>query len=76
MLAYTVHRIFIMVPTLLAISAIIFTIIQLPPGDYLETYMEQLRMDGGTIDMQKIEQLRQRDPSLNRLIHKLTDRFN
>ena len=24
----------------------------------------------------KIEQLRQRDPSLNRLIHKLTDRFN
>ena len=48
-----------MVPTLLAISAIIFTIIQLPPGDYLETYMENLRVDGGVIDMQKIEQLRQ-----------------
>jgi peptide/nickel transport system permease protein len=48
-----------MVPTLLAISAIIFTIIQLPPGDYIETYLEQLREDGGTIDLQKIEQLRQ-----------------
>jgi peptide/nickel transport system permease protein len=59
MLAYTTHRILIMVPTLLAISAIIFTIIQLPPGDYLETYMENLRVDGGVIDMQKIEQLRQ-----------------
>jgi peptide/nickel transport system permease protein len=59
MLAYTIHRILIMVPTLLAISAIIFTIIQLPPGDYIETYIEQLRTDGGTVDMQKIEQLRQ-----------------
>jgi peptide/nickel transport system permease protein len=47
-----------MVPTLLAISAIIFTIIQLPPGDYLETYIEMIKRDGGTVDMQKIEQLR------------------
>ncbi len=35
MLAYTIHRVLIMIPTLLAISLITFVIIQLPPGDYL-----------------------------------------
>ena len=59
MLAYTVHRILIMVPTMLAISAIVFTIIQLPPGDYLETYMAELQSQGRAVDLQKIEALRQ-----------------
>jgi peptide/nickel transport system permease protein len=58
MLAYTIHRILIMVPTLLAISAIVFTIIQLPPGDYLESYIAILESEGQDVDMQKIEQLR------------------
>ncbi|MDX1711207.1 MAG: ABC transporter permease, partial [Rhodovibrionaceae bacterium] len=35
MLRYLAHRLLMMVPTLLVISAIVFTIIQLPPGDYL-----------------------------------------
>src|SRR5205823_6101868 len=34
MLSYIVHRILIMIPTLIAISIVIFTIINLPPGDY------------------------------------------
>ena len=59
MLAYTIHRIFIMVPTLLAISAIVFTIIQLPPGDYFEAYINELLSRGESVDLQKIEQLRQ-----------------
>ncbi len=58
MLTYTIRRILIMVPTLLAISAIIFVIIQLPPGDYLETYISQLQADGQKIDLEKIEALR------------------
>lgn len=33
MFGYFVHRLFLMVPTLLTISIIIFVIIQLPPGD-------------------------------------------
>lgn len=42
MFAYIVRRIMVMIPTLLAISAISFTIIQLPPGDFLtSTLMEQ-----------------------------------
>ncbi|MFN7194467.1 MAG: hypothetical protein ACK5U4_23775 [Rhodospirillales bacterium] len=37
MFQYLIRRLLVMVPTLLAISAIVFTIIQLPPGDYLST---------------------------------------
>ena len=48
-----------MVPTLLAISAIVFTIIQLPPGDYFEAYINELLSRGESVDLQKIEQLRQ-----------------
>ena len=58
MLAYTVRRVLIMVPTLLAISAIVFVIIQLPPGDYLETYIAELQSQGEAVDQQKIDALR------------------
>jgi len=58
MLAYTARRIMIMVPTLLAISVIIFIIIQLPPGDYLETYITELQSQGEAVDPAKIEALR------------------
>ena len=59
MLAYTVHRILIMVPTLLAISFVVFVIIQLPPGDYLETYIAELQSQGEAVDPKKIEFLRE-----------------
>ena len=59
MLAYTAHRILIMIPTLLAISFVVFVIIQLPPGDYLETYIAELQSQGEAVDPQKIEFLRQ-----------------
>ncbi|WP_455372413.1 ABC transporter permease [Limibacillus halophilus] len=59
MLIYIARRIMIMIPTLLAISFIIFTIIQLPPGDYLETYVAELQAQGEAVDPQKIEFLRQ-----------------
>ncbi len=59
MLRYIVHRLLIMIPTLLAISVIVFTIIQLPPGDYLESYIAELQSEGQTVDQSKIEFLRQ-----------------
>ena len=43
MLGYTVHRLVLMIPTLIAISIIVFVIIQLPPGDYLSTYIAELQ---------------------------------
>ena len=59
MLAYTTHRVLIMIPTLLAISLITFVIIQLPPGDYLTTYIAELEAQGERVNLDKIEFLRQ-----------------
>jgi peptide/nickel transport system permease protein len=47
-----------MIPTLLAISIMTFVIIQLPPGNYLDTLITELRAAGETADLQKVEFLR------------------
>jgi len=47
-----------MIPTLIAISIITFIIIQLPPGDYLSTYIAELQSQGENVDTAKIEALR------------------
>ncbi|MGA8831680.1 MAG: ABC transporter permease [Desulfomonilaceae bacterium] len=60
MLAYLIRRIMIMIPTLIAISIISFTIIQLPPGDFLTTYVAQLSASGETVDQAELESLRAR----------------
>ena len=54
MLGYIVHRILIMVPTLIAISIAIFTIIHLPPGDYFSTYIAELQSSGEKANLAKI----------------------
>ncbi len=58
MLAYVVRRLMIMIPTLLAISAISFAIIQLPPGDYLTTMINEQLSRGEGVDMSQVEFLR------------------
>ena len=58
MLAYIVRRILIMIPTLIAISAISFIIIQLPPGDYLSTLVEELQSQGEAASLEKLAYLR------------------
>jgi peptide/nickel transport system permease protein len=59
MFGYVVQRVLIMIPTLLAISIIVFAIIQLPPGDYLSSYVAELQSQGEKVDMQKIAFLRE-----------------
>jgi peptide/nickel transport system permease protein len=56
---YLVHRLLIMIPTLLVISFLVFVIIQLPPGDYLTTLLDQLAAEGEGISQDKIEFLRE-----------------
>jgi len=58
MLTYVIKRIFIMVPTLLTISALVFFIIHLPPGDFLSTQIDELMAQGGPKAMQKVAELR------------------
>ncbi|MBT3399679.1 MAG: ABC transporter permease, partial [Rhodospirillaceae bacterium] len=59
MFRYIVHRLLLMIPTLLAVSAIVFIIIQLPPGDYLETLIAEMASRGEAVDQNQIEALRQ-----------------
>src|SRR4029453_11087994 len=58
MLRYIFWRIAVMVPTLLIISALVFTIIELPPGDYFESYIADLRAAGEGVDQEQIDFLR------------------
>ncbi|WP_430250345.1 ABC transporter permease [Neorhizobium sp. DAR64860/K0K1] len=60
MFRYIIWRILVMIPTLVLISMLIFTIIELPPGDYFESYVEQLKAMGEKADLQEIEDLRAR----------------
>jgi peptide/nickel transport system permease protein len=54
MLGYLVHRLLIMVPTLIAISSVIFVIINLPPGDYFSTYIAELQSQGEGANLAKV----------------------
>ncbi len=58
MLRYILWRISAMIPTLVIISALVFTIIELPPGDYFESYISEMRAQGEGVDMAEIEALR------------------
>lgn len=58
MFTYLLRRLFVMVPTLLVISFLVFAIIQAPPGDYLSTYMAELQSQGEAVDQGKIDFLR------------------
>src|SRR5205807_9377697 len=54
MLGYLVHRILIMIPTLIAISLLIFIIICLPPGGSFSTYIAELQSQGEKANLAKI----------------------
>ncbi|MGE3872879.1 MAG: ABC transporter permease [Parvibaculaceae bacterium] len=58
MLRYIVWRVLMMVPTLVIISALVFTIIELPPGDYFESYMAELAAQGENVNSEQIAALR------------------
>ena len=60
MLGYILRRIGAMVPTLVLISIVSFIIIQLPPGDYLTIYMQQLREQGDYVDELVMDRLKRR----------------
>ena len=54
MFGYIIHRLLVMIPTLIVISALVFIIIQLPPGDYFTTYMNELQSRGEAVDAEKL----------------------
>jgi peptide/nickel transport system permease protein len=59
MLTYIGHRLLQLIPLLIAITIIVFAIIQLPPGDYLTTYIQQLEQSGSQVDESMVTRLQQ-----------------
>ena len=59
MLYYIFRRVLMMIPTLVITSALIFAIIEAPPGDYLESYIAELKAQGEAVDNARIEYLRE-----------------
>lgn len=59
MLRYLAVRVLTMLSTLAVISVLVFTIIQLPPGDYLTSYIAELRAEGETNTDEKVAFLRE-----------------
>lgn len=58
MLFYIIRRFIFMAVILLAVSVVAFTIIQLPPGDYLTSYVTNLRATGSLVTEDEIIALR------------------
>ena len=59
MLEFLTRRILLLVPTVVVISMIAFVVIQLPPGDFLTSYVTTLQAAGESIDAAQIEALRE-----------------
>ena len=58
MVTFLVRRLLMIIPTLFAISIVSFLIIQLPPGDFLTSYVSQLAAMGDLVDESTIQSLR------------------
>jgi peptide/nickel transport system permease protein len=59
MVEFLTRRLLLLVPTVIVISMIAFVVIQLPPGDFLTSYVATLQANGENIDAAQIESLRQ-----------------
>lgn len=57
MVRFILYRLLLMIPTIFAISVVSFIIIQLPPGDYLNTLVSQMEARGEAVDGQAIRAL-------------------
>jgi peptide/nickel transport system permease protein len=55
---YIFRRALLMIPTLLITSALIFTVMELPPGDFFETYEAEMQAQGERADMSRVEFLK------------------
>lgn len=69
LLRYAIFRFFTMILTLVVVSALVFFIMNLPPGDYLSNQIAELRATGQESGVAKVEFLR-REYSLDQPLWK------
>lgn len=58
MARYALNRFITMVLMLIAISLVVFIILELPPGDYAERYVHDLRQSGAQVGSEQIDIIR------------------
>ena len=58
MLAFIARRLLLAVVTVWAVTVLSFVIIQLPPGDYVNSYVAQLQATGSIVQAEEAENLR------------------
>ena len=56
---YVGRRLLIMIPTLFVISVITFVIIQIPPGNYITFYIQQLQNEGADLAAGEVEEMKE-----------------
>jgi peptide/nickel transport system permease protein len=59
MIAYIARRLLIAIATVWAISVVAYAIIQLPPGDFVDSYIARLSSSGSMVSMQEAEAMRE-----------------
>ena len=60
MLKYIAQQVIYAIPTLLIISLVVFGLIELPPGDYLTTYVTRLQEQGAQVTNEELATLKLR----------------
>lgn len=58
MLIFIVRRLLVVIPFLFLISVVSFIVIQLPPGSFVDSYVTNLRMMGGTVNADQVESIK------------------
>jgi peptide/nickel transport system permease protein len=59
MVRFLIKRLISLVVTLFAVSVVAFAIIQLPPGDFITSYLTNLAADGQTASQEVVDRLRE-----------------
>ena len=59
MVRFLINRFLSLIVTLFAVSLVAFAIIQLPPGDFLTSYITNLAADGQTTSQQLVDKMRE-----------------
>jgi len=59
MVAYIIRRFFLAILTIWAITVLSFVIIQLPPGDFVDSYIASLSATGSVVSMEEAQMLRE-----------------
>jgi peptide/nickel transport system permease protein len=60
MLGFILCRLLLVIPTLIAVSIVTFVVLQLPPGDFLDSYIAALQAQGEQVDEEALAELRVR----------------